>query len=115
MCYPRAGVLNPGPKSVQNGPQMAPKCPRGPFRARQGPFGSHFGSVFGTQVPTTLINVYYNVQIEAFVATFLCYIACKAVIGMLGLLGTSGALLGGLLVASEPLFGLLEPILGLSW
>ena len=29
---------------------------------------------------------------------------------MLGLLGTSGALLEGLLVASEPLFGLLEPI-----
>ena len=44
-------------------------------------------------------------------ASFLCYIACiKAVIGMLGLLGTSGALLGGLLVASEPLLGLLEPI-----
>ena len=29
---------------------------------------------------------------------------------MLGLLGASQALLGGLLVASEPLLGLLEPI-----
>ena len=42
------------------------------------------------------MNVYYNVQTEAFVASFLCYIGCiKAVIGMLGLLGTSGVLLGG--------------------
>ena len=93
-------MLNPGTKSVQNGPQMAPKCPR------QGPFGSDFGSVLERRYQK-LINVYYNVQAEAFVATFVCYIACiKAVIGMLGLLGTSGALLGGLLVASEPL---LEP------
>ena len=61
---------------------------------------------YGTQVPTTLINVYYNVQAEAIVATFVCYIACiKAVIGMLGLLGTSGALfLGGGGIA-DPLAG----------
>ena len=80
--------------------KMAPKWPRGPFRARQG---------------TTLINVSHNVQTEAFVASFLCYIACiKAVIGIVGLLETSGALLGGILVASEPLlpFG---AYLGLSW
>ena len=60
--------------------------------------------------------MYYNVQAEAFVATFVCYVACiKAVIGMFGLLGTSGALLGGLLVASEPLLGLFGAYLGLSW
>ena len=43
----RAGVQyrNPDPKSVQNGSQMAPKWPHGPFRARQGQFWVHFGAV----------------------------------------------------------------------
>ena len=97
-------MLNPGLKSAQNGPKMAPKWPpnghHGPFRARQRAIWGPFWVRFGTQVPTTLINVSYNAQTEAFVASF----------GLLGILGTGGALLRGLLVASEPLLGLLEPI-----
>ena len=43
-------------------------------------------------------------------------IACiKAVISLLGIWGTGGALLRGLLVASEPLFGSFGAYLGLSW
>ena len=48
---------------------------------------------------------------QSLCGNFFVLIACiKAVIDMLGLLRTSEALLWGLLVASEPLFGLLEPI-----
>ena len=73
---------------------MAPAGPCGPFRARQGPILGHFGDHFGAQVPTTLTNVSYGAQREAFTASFCAMLAVfQAFIGRLGLWGSFGALL----------------------
>ena len=59
-----------------------------------GPAKGHLGH-FGAQVLTKLRNVPYNAQMEAFTASFCAMLAgFWAVLGRLGLLGCSGALLG---------------------
>ena len=79
------------------------------------PMASASLGLFGAQVLTPLINVSYNAQMEAFTASFLCYVGW--ILGISWSFGSFGVFwspFGGLLGGYGALLDLFGDNLGLS-